>query len=166
MGESEKVDVNSVPRLLARGEVCAESMVWLTNDPIDSQQVSDLVRRACCGALVTFDGMTRDNFEGKEVVELAYEAYVPMALEEMKRIKKRAEEAFPGNCCAIVHRLGIVPVKESSVVIAVSSPHRKEAFNCCSSVLEEIKATLPVWKKEVYAEDRSQWKENAEWSKK
>eukprot|EP00397_Hematodinium_sp_SG-2012_P015883 GEMP01016185.1.p1 GENE.GEMP01016185.1~~GEMP01016185.1.p1 ORF type:complete len:826 (+),score=194.79 GEMP01016185.1:66-2543(+) len=140
-----------------------QDRVWLTHEPIDPLAVCDLVRRAECGAMVTFDGMTRNNFEGKEVINLAYEAYEPMALNILKQIKAKAETRFPDTCCAIVHRLGNVPVKESSLLIAVSSPHRAEAFDCGRFVLEEVKSLVPVWKKEEYREGDAAWKENAEW---
>jgi molybdopterin synthase catalytic subunit len=114
------------------------------------------------GAISLFIGTTRDNFEGKRVVTLEYEAYVPMAESEMRKLCVTTREKFPGVLAVVIHhRLGRVPVAEASVVIAVSSPHRKIAINACHFTIDKLKATVPIWKREMY-EDGSTWKENTE----
>merc|ERR1712216_867895 len=125
------------------------------------KQVSD----PACGAIATFSGTTRDNFEGKEVTRLEYEAYEPMALKEMRQI---IDAVLAGACgtgvrhAACGHRLGLVPQGEASIIIAVAGEHRAEAFEACRYIIDEVKAKVPIWKKEMYT-DGSMWKANKEW---
>jgi len=121
------------------------------------------VTHESCGAISTFLGTTRDNFEDKKVVRLEYEAYVPMAEAKMREIAEDAARRFGIYGVAMEHRLGLVPVKESSIIIAVSSPHRQAALEGCAFCINELKAKVPVWKKEVYDGEDPRWKENKEW---
>lgn len=135
----------------------------LTRDTLNVGVISDLVTAGSCGAISIFVGTTRDNFEDKKVVSLEYEAYEPMALKEMEGICGQLRQRWPDIVnIAIYHRLGLVPVSEASVVIAVSSPHRKSALEAVSSAIEDLKKRVPIWKKEKYDGDEGQWKENAE----
>ena len=136
-------------------------MFGLTDTVIDVDQVSGAVRRAEAGAVITFEGVTRNHHDGKGVVHLEYEAYSGMAEAEMKAIGVRTESKWPGARLAMVHRIGVVGVGEASVVIAVSAPHRDEAYAASRFAIDALKAKVPVWKKEVYA-DGSAWKTNAE----
>eukprot|EP00929_Paragymnodinium_shiwhaense_P102700 TRINITY_DN65915_c0_g1_i1.p1 TRINITY_DN65915_c0_g1~~TRINITY_DN65915_c0_g1_i1.p1 ORF type:complete len:168 (-),score=30.46 TRINITY_DN65915_c0_g1_i1:273-776(-) len=141
------------------------SFVFITHDTLSLDDMVKRVGDTGCGAVTTFLGTTRDNFNGKEVVRLEYEAYEPMALKEMKKICDRVltDSRFSGvRRIACAHRLGLVPQGESSVVIAVGSEHRPEGFDACRFLIDELKAVVPIWKKEIYA-DGSSWKANKEW---
>jgi len=117
-----------------------------------------------CGAISTFLGVTRDNFEGKSVAQLSYEAYVPMAEQEMRKLCVAARERWDVTKCAILHRIGDVPIGCASVVVAASAPHRKDSLEACAWLIDELKATVPIWKKESYNDgDPAAWKQNAEW---
>lgn len=136
-------------------------MFALTDTAIDVNGVSGAVRRAEAGAVITFEGVTRNHHDGKGVVHLEYEAYRGMAEAEMEAIGIQTVSMWPGALVAIVHRIGVVGVGEPSVVIAVSAPHRDEAYAASRFVIDTLKAKVPVWKKEVYL-DGSAWKANAE----
>jgi molybdopterin synthase catalytic subunit len=117
-----------------------------------------------CGAVSSFSGITRDNFQGKRVVKLTYEAYIPMAIKMMHRLCQTCCSQFPSvKKVAMVHVLGECPVGDASVIIAVSSPHRRDAMHAVEFLIDELKAHVPIWKQEVYAEDKAVWKENNEW---
>lgn len=110
------------------------------------------------GAVVTFVGTVRDNSLGHSIQYLEYSAYEPMAEAEMRRIAGEVRERW-NLPCAIVHRLGRLQVGEASIVVAVASPHRKEAFEACHWALDEVKTRVPIWKKEV-ANDGFWWVED------
>ncbi|MCO4743932.1 MAG: molybdenum cofactor biosynthesis protein MoaE [Proteobacteria bacterium] len=134
-------------------------MFALTPDAIDLAAVRAAVVHPSCGALLVFEGLARDNFEGRGVTELAYEAYPEMAVPELEAIGATIAERWGGRT-AIVHRLGRVPVTEPTVVIAVATPHRAACYEASRYALETLKARVPIWKKEIYA-DGSAWKANA-----
>uniref|UniRef100_A0A1L8EC16 Molybdopterin synthase catalytic subunit n=1 Tax=Haematobia irritans TaxID=7368 RepID=A0A1L8EC16_HAEIR len=135
----------------------------LTHDSLDVGSISTLVSDGSCGAISLFVGTTRDNFEDKKVVSLEYEAYEPMALKEMENICLQLRQRWPDIVkIAIYHRLGLVPVCEASVVIAISSPHRKTSLDAVSEAIEELKKRVPIWKKEKYDSEEGMWKENKE----
>ena len=118
-------------------------------------------RRVCspeCGATVTLDGYVRRFTAGRETLYLVYEAYEPMAIREMSRLGEAARQKFQVANIGIVHRIGRLEIGETSVVIAVASPHRKAAFEACEWLIRELKRTVPIWKKEVYA-DGERWVE-------
>jgi len=133
-------------------------MIGLTHDPIDVRAVRDAVADPGHGALMVFEGVGRDDFDGREVTELAYEAYPALALPVLNAIVDEVTAQFGGRA-AIVHRLGVVPIGEPTVVIAVGTPHRAACYEASRYALEALKERLPVWKKEVYA-DGSAWKAN------
>ena len=124
----------------------------LTNDPLDIEKVARRVVPEECGATVTLDGYVRKFTKGRETEHLVYEAYEPMALKEMKKLVDRAMEEFEIAAIGIVHRLGRLEIGETSVVISVSAPHRAAAFAACEWLIKELKRTVPIWKKEVYAD--------------
>ena len=136
-------------------------MFKLTRAEIASADVSAAVRRAEAGAVIVFEGVTRNHHDGRRVVRLEYEAYEGMAEAEMAAIGDRIRVLWPQARVAMVHRIGVVDVGEASVVIAVSAPHRDEAYKASRYAIDELKKTVPVWKKEVYS-DGSVWKANAE----
>ena len=124
-----------------------------------------LAARVVCGSaggIATFIGTTRDHFEGRRVLRLEYEAYQPMAEREMHAICQRMRDRWPLRHVAIAHRIGVVPIGESSVEIAVSSAHRREALEAVQFAIDDLKAHVPIWKKEIYEGDAAAWKENAE----
>ena len=119
------------------------------------------------GATSLFIGTTRDSFDNKKVLKLEYEAYEPMAIKELHKICDNVREKLSlGNIC-ILHRLGEVPIGEASVIIAVSSVHRKESLDAVSFIIDTLKETVPIWKKEVYEDGKPEWKANKEcsWTK-
>jgi molybdopterin synthase catalytic subunit len=125
-------------------------MFHATNQPIDLNELVLFVTDPEAGAIATFIGTTRNNNEGRKVIGLDYEAYSQMAEKELARIGEDAKKQWPICRMAIVHRLGPVKIGEASVIIAVSSAHRDAAFAACRYAIEEIKKTVPIWKKEVF----------------
>jgi molybdopterin synthase catalytic subunit len=125
-------------------------MFHATNQPIDLNELVLFVTDPEAGAIATFIGTTRNNNEGRKVIGLDYEAYSQMAEKELARIGEDAKKQWPICRMAIVHRLGPVKIGEASVIIAVSSAHRDAAFAACRYAIEEIKKTVPIWKREVF----------------
>ena len=134
-------------------------MIQLQTDPIDVLAVEQSVYDPACGAHIVFVGRTRDHFEGKKVLELHYEAYESMALKEMNQIAHDLKARYEHCRVSIVHRLGIVDVGEASVVIAVSTPHRKDCYEASRYAIDTLKKTVTIWKKEI-CENKSHWKAN------
>ena len=123
----------------------------LTTEPIDVGSVARRVVLPECGATVTLDGFAREWTKGKRTKYLVYEAYDGMALSEMQRLGAEAHQRFDIAHIGIVHRTGKLEIGETSVVISVSAPHRQAAFEACEWAIRELKRTVPIWKKEVYA---------------
>jgi molybdopterin synthase catalytic subunit len=130
----------------------------LTIDPIDITSVARRVIPPECGATVTLDGYVRKFTKGRETLHLIYEAYESMALKEMEKLIENAKLDFEISNVGIVHRLGRLEIGETSVVVSVASPHRKAAFAACEWLIRELKRTVPIWKKEIYA-DGEAWVE-------
>jgi molybdopterin synthase catalytic subunit len=124
----------------------------ITNAPLDVGAIARRVVPANCGATVTLDGYVRRFTKGRETEYLVYEAYEPMALKEMEKLVARAGDEFEIEHVGLVHRLGRLEIGETSVVIAVAAPHRRAAFAACEWLIKELKRTVPIWKKEVYAD--------------
>mmetsp|Transcript_34232 Transcript_34232/g.34885 ORF Transcript_34232/g.34885 Transcript_34232/m.34885 type:complete len:170 (+) Transcript_34232:235-744(+) len=139
-----------------------EDFVFLTNEAIDFGFVINLVRCDSAGAISTFYGTTRDFFEGLRVTELQYEAYDEMAVDQMKLICSELRSRWSVMKVAIQHRLGVCPIGEVSVAIAVSSEHRRDSLQAVAHAIDRLKATVPIWKKECYAETEAIWKKNKE----
>jgi MoaE-MoaD fusion protein len=130
----------------------------LTTDPIDVGAIARRIVLPECGATVTLDGYAREWTKGRRTLYLVYEAYAPMARTEMERLGRQAHERFEIAHIGIVHRTGRLEIGETSVVIAVSAPHRRAAFEACEWAIRELKRTVPIWKKEVF-EDGGVWVE-------
>lgn len=128
----------------------------LTTEPIDVGSVARRVVLPECGAVVSLDGFTREWTKGRRTKYLVYEAYDSMAVSEMQRLGVEAHQRFDIAHIGIVHRTGRLEIGETSVVISVSAPHRKAAFEACEWAIRELKRTVPIWKKEVY-EDGEAW---------
>ncbi|KAK1345394.1 hypothetical protein QTO34_014106 [Cnephaeus nilssonii] len=139
-----------------------KDIIKFTAEKLSVEEVSQLVTSPLCGAVSLFVGTTRNNFEGKKVMSLEYEAYIPMAENEVRRICSDVRQKWPVRHIAVFHRLGLVPVSEASVVIAVSSAHRAASLGAVSYAIDALKARVPVWKKEIYEESSSSWKRNKE----
>jgi len=133
--------------------------VDLVDGPIDTVRVTAAVAGPGRGALVLFLGTVRDRHAGRPVEKLTYSAYRPMARERLARIVADLEATHPDLRAAIVHRLGEVPVGEPSVAIAVASPHRAAAYEASREALERLKAEVPIWKREHYADGGTAWRE-------
>ncbi len=136
----------------------ARDFFELTTDPIDVGAVARRVVPPECGATVTLDGYARAWTRGRKTLHLVYEAYAPMALSEMRYLGAQVHEKFEIAHIGIVHRTGRVDIGETSVVIAVSAPHRRAAFAACEWAIRELKRTVPIWKKEFF-EDGEVWVE-------
>ena len=128
------------------GEVLHE----ITDRVIDVDALIAKVASPGAGAISTFHGVVRDNSLGRDVLYLLYEAYAPMALAEMGKIEVEMRVKWDVTGIAISHRVGRLEIGEASVVIAVSSPHRKEAIEACHFAIDRLKQTVPVWKKEFW----------------
>jgi molybdopterin synthase catalytic subunit len=130
----------------------------LTTAPIEVGAAARRVVLAQCGATVTLDGYVREFTRGRKTLYLVYEAYAPMAISEMQRLGREAHERFEIAHIGIVHRTGRLEIGETSVVISVSAPHRRAAFEACEWAIRELKRAVPIWKKEFY-EDGEVWVE-------
>ena len=128
--------------------------VRLVREPIDLAGLTPA--NPCDGALCLFVGVVRAETEGRRVLYLEYEAYEEMALAQMAEIAAEARRRFPVTEVRLVHRLGRLEIGEASVVVAVASPHRDEAFRACRFAIDTLKVLVPIWKKEYYA-DGSAW---------
>lgn len=132
-------------------------MVRLTHESIDYHALTDQVVRPDCGGVVLFLGTVRELTEGKRTTALDYEAYPAMAEKQMAAIEQETRERWPVGDIGIVHRLGRLELAEVSVAIAVSCPHRMQAFEACSYAIDRVKEIVPIWKKENWADGSTEW---------
>ncbi|SFE49825.1 molybdenum cofactor biosynthesis protein MoaE [Alteribacillus iranensis] len=128
----------------------------ITEEPISTEDVIQKVIRRECGAVTTFMGTVREFTQGKQTIRLEYHAYKSMAEKMLAEIDKEVSNKWPGVTTAITHRVGTLEITETAVVIAVSSPHRKAAYEANEYIIERIKQIVPIWKKE-YWEDGTTW---------
>jgi molybdopterin synthase catalytic subunit len=133
-------------------------LVRLVRQPIDLAPLTETTPSD--GALCLFVGVVRNQNRGRAVVRLEYEAYEEMALPLMQEIAAETRRRFPVTLVRLVHRLGTLEIGEPSVAVAVASPHRAEAFTACRHAIDALKAQVPIWKKELYA-DGSAWLDEA-----
>jgi MoaE-MoaD fusion protein len=124
--------------------------ITIGRELVDIEALEHAVADPSAGATVTFAGATRNGNAGRRVLRLEYEAYVPMALSEMRKLAREAGERFKIVRIAIQHRIGFVDIGETSVAIAVSAAHRAEAFDACRFAIDRLKEVVPVWKKEYF----------------
>lgn len=136
-------------------------MIEVTRSEIDTHAVVQSVSSYTSGAVVVFLGTARQDREGKKLVLLDYDAYPEMALKKLEEVRQEVMERWPADKVSIVHRFGPIQVGDVSVAIAVSCPHRKQAFEACEYAIDRVKEIVPVWKKEVW-EDGSKWVESVE----
>jgi len=138
----------------------ALDVVELVRTPILAEHYVAAAKSTQDGAVAAFDGIVRDNSQGRRTLYLDYEAYQPMALRKMREIAAEMRRRFAVNRIALVHRLGRLQIGETSVLIVVSAPHRGPAFDACRFAIETLKRTVPIWKKEYFA-DGQVWVEGA-----
>ena len=131
-------------------------MFAITREPLDPQPLVEAVRKDESGAVALFYGVVRNHNMGRSVQYLEYDAYESMAVKKLREVADEVCAKFPVNGVAALHRIGRLEIGETSLLVAVSSPHRKEAFEACHYAVDRIKETVPVWKKEVW-EDGSEW---------
>jgi molybdopterin synthase catalytic subunit len=122
--------------------------MYLTDDPIDAHALVRSVMRPSDGAYVLFEGVVRNHHEGRAVESIFYDAYRPMAEKEMDAIVRDLRARFPEVALTVVHRLGQLVVGDSSIAIVACAPHRAEAFEATRMMIDRIKETVPIWKKE------------------
>jgi MoaE-MoaD fusion protein len=130
--------------------------VRITPDRIDTESVVARLKQPADGAVVVFDGVVRDNTRGRRTLYLDYEAYEGMAIKQMGSLAVEARERFDVRGVSIIHRLGRLEIGETSVLIAVAATHRGAAFDACRWIIDTLKKTVPIWKKE-YFEDGAVW---------
>jgi molybdopterin synthase catalytic subunit len=140
------------------GQAAERDIFRIVREPIRATEVVGQLRASADGALVVFDGFVRNSFQGRRTLYLEYEAYEGMAHAKMREIGVQIHAKFPIDRVAIVHRLGRLEIGETSVLVAVSSPHRAAAFDACRFAIDTLKRTVPIWKKE-YFEGGAVWVE-------
>jgi len=151
--EADEIDV--LPPVA--GGSAREPWVAVRMQALSMDEATTAVTRPGAGGVCVFTGVVRDEADGKPVERLDYEAHEEMALLEMRRILVRIEAAHPGAWLAAIHRVGTLRVGDLAVVVAASAPHRAEAFDACRAAIEEIKATVPIWKKEWGPDGTAHW---------
>lgn len=130
-------------------------MTHLTHSPLDAAALLATVMGPERGGTAIFLGTVRD--DAGQVTGIEYSAYDDMAEAELDRILSEAAVRWPDACVAVRHRLGLIPLGEASIAIAAAAPHRAAAFDACRYVIEEVKARLPVWKKELHSNGSAAW---------
>jgi len=137
-------------------ENTADHCAWIVREEINTQGVLDRIKCSADGAAVVFEGVVRNQTRGRRTLYLDYEAYEGMALQQMESLAREAVQQFQVREVALVHRLGRLEIGETSVLIVVASAHRAAAFDACRWLIDTLKRTVPIWKKE-YFEDGAVW---------
>lgn len=131
-------------------------MFEITSEPLDPKPLVEAVRRDESGAVALFYGVVRNENMGRAVNYLEYDAYPEMAIKKMREVADEVRARFPVTGVGVLHRIGRLEIGETSLLVAVSSGHRREAFEACHYAVDRIKQIVPIWKKEVWA-DGSEW---------
>lgn len=133
----------------------------IIREPIDKIALEQRLLTGAAGAVVTFDGVVREQTKGRRVLSLQYEAYEQMAVKEMQKVGAEIRQRWPEVLhIGIIHRFGELKITESSIVIVITSPHRKLAFEACHFAIDRVKETVPIWKKEIFS-DGEAWVEGS-----
>jgi molybdopterin synthase catalytic subunit len=132
-------------------------MIELTHEPIETNALIHRAGHGEAGAVVLFLGTTRELTDGRQTIALDYEAYGEMAQRRLSELEAEARQRWPVIECIVVHRLGHVPIGEASVAIAVSTPHRRDAFAACEWLIDSLKRDVPIWKREQWADGTTEW---------
>ena len=135
-----------------------ELLISITHERLDRDALVAAVSHPGAGGIVVFEGVVRDNARGKQVRYLEYDVYPEMAVQQIREIVAEAESRWGVERVAVAHRVGRLEIGEASVIIVVASPHRAEAFDACRYIIDTLKATVPIWKKEV-ATNGEEWVE-------
>ena len=133
-----------------------QTLVQITDLPIDPEAIINLVKTDDSGAINVFIGTVRNRTQNREVVKLEFEAYESMAIKELHKIVSQVKARWLVNEIAIHHRVGELDIGDIPVVIAVSTPHRKQGFEACEFAIDTLKQSVPIWKKEIFA-DGEEW---------
>jgi molybdopterin synthase catalytic subunit len=128
----------------------------ITSEPLNITSAIDYVTSEECGGIDVFIGTVRNETKGKKVVRLEFECYESMAMKEMEKIALQIRERWPVHRILMHHRTGVLQIKDIPVIIAVSAAHRDAAFDACRYAIDTLKQTVPVWKKEIFA-DGEEW---------
>ncbi|MCA4898069.1 MAG: molybdenum cofactor biosynthesis protein MoaE [Bacteroidota bacterium] len=131
-------------------------MIEITSKKIDREKVLGAVAHLEGGAICSFIGTVRSKTGNKKVLRLEYECYEPMAIQEIQKIIDLAKVKWPVLAVAVSHRVGTLQLGDEAVVLAVSTPHRKESFEACQFMIDTLKQTVPIWKKEIF-EGGEEW---------
>jgi molybdopterin synthase catalytic subunit len=140
------------------GTSILEPIIQITREPLDRNALIASVTDPGTGGIVVFEGVVRDNARGKQVRYLEYDVYPEMAVQQIREILAEAEKRWNVDRVAVAHRLGRLEIGEASVIIVVATPHRAEAFEACRYIIDTLKTTVPIWKKEV-AMNGEEWVE-------
>jgi molybdopterin synthase catalytic subunit len=131
------------------GTSILEPFIQITREPLDRNALIASVTDPGIGGIVVFEGVVRDNARGKQVRYLEYDVYPEMAVQQIREILAEAEKRWNVDRVAVAHRIGRLEIGEASVIIVVATPHRAEAFEACRFIIDTLKTTVPIWKKEV-----------------
>jgi molybdopterin synthase catalytic subunit len=132
-------------------------MILLTHQPIEFSDLTESVRSTASGAVVLFLGTVREMTDGRRTLALDYDAYAPMAKTKLEALEQEARRRWPIDKLALVHRIGRLELGDVSVAVAVSCPHRNEAFEAARYLIDTLKATVPIWKKENWSDGTTEW---------
>ncbi len=132
-------------------------MIQITDQPIPTAELLEAAQQPAAGAVVLFLGTTREFTGERQTRQLSYEAYLPLAERELEKLENVARERWPLVDCRLVHRIGEVPLAEASVAIVTSSPHRADAYQANRWLIDQLKETVPIWKRECYADGTTEW---------
>lgn len=135
-----------------------EPLIQITHEPLDRNALLASITHPRVGGIVVFEGVVRDNARGKQVRYLEYDVYPEMAIQQIRAIITEAEKRWGVDRVAVAHRIGRLEIGETSVVVVVATPHRAEAFDACRYIIDTLKTTVPIWKKEV-ATNGEEWVE-------
>ena len=134
-----------------------EGWFQVTSEPLDGERLMEAVRRDGSGAVVLFSGVARDHSEGRRVRALEYDAYPSMAEKKLREVADEVRARWPITAIGVLHRTGRLAIGETSLLVAVSAAHRREAFEACHYAVDRIKQIVPIWKKEIWEDGDGAW---------
>lgn len=135
-----------------------EPLISITGEPLDRNKLVSAVSHPSVGGIAVFEGVVRDHARGKDVHYLEYDVYPEMAIKQIRTIIDEAQRRWGAERVAVAHRIGRLEIGETSVIVVVATPHRAEAFEACRYIIDTLKTTVPIWKKEV-ATSGEEWVE-------
>jgi molybdopterin synthase catalytic subunit len=135
-----------------------EPLIQITREPLDRNTLIASVNHPSVGGIAVFEGVVRDHARGKQIRYLEYDVYPEMAMQQIRTIVAEAQQRWSAEHIAVAHRIGRLEIGEASVLVVVAAPHRAEAFEACRYIIDTLKTTVPIWKKEV-ATNGEEWVE-------